>query len=674
MTQDVKDELNKKDGPLSNFHQTLLDESKALVKLSRSKMSTYYSKWDLFDQVYRGERMLDEKDVQAAAKDEPVKMVVPHTFAQVMTFSSFLFLLFTQNRTFFELTPTGAEDHGQKHEDMEAVLENNLRYNQWNSLLFQQLLDVSRFGLCINDCCWTKDVVHAYVEGQPQVGTFQNVQFQSYGQSEWQEFVKYEGNIVSSVSPYRFFPDPAFPITDFKRGRFCADEMEYSKEQLFKMQEAGEVAGIDDIPPFPANWDKLRGGDTRTAMDLNKTDNFLIGPTKANPTVLVTRMQRWLVPSKYEIGPNDKKLGPEEFPVLYHLWYANDSRVIRCEPAYYWHNEFSWNVGQFTPDMHHTVNRGLADLIYRLQDVITWHINARITDVRRNLRGRNIVDPSGIEMSTLDGDGDIYLRKSAAKSDVRRWVTPMQVNDVTGSHMTDAEVLGKIMEIVTGVNNNAMGQYNSGRRSAQESRTVTAGAAGRMKMHGQLIWDSAIAPLGRKALSNCRQSLSSETFGRIVGLDNDPQSAQMRYSQFKGTPAEVICGDDYFVFDSTLSSEKGFMAQSLQELLGVILQSDPVAAQRMAQGVDPVKIVEEIQYLRGSGNIKRFRYTPEEQQAIRAAQQQQFEAQQQSNKPKVNVSLSGKLTPEQEAEAASLTLGTPPRVGLPQQTSTNGQH
>jgi hypothetical protein len=63
--------------------------------------------------------------------------------------------------------------------------------------------------------------------------------------------------------------------------------------------------------------------------------------------------------------------------VLYHIWYANDNRVIRVEPAY-WHNEFGFTLAQFTPDMNQTVAMGLADLVYRLQDVITWLINARV--------------------------------------------------------------------------------------------------------------------------------------------------------------------------------------------------------------------------------------------------------------------------------------------------------
>ena len=88
----------------------------------------------------------------------------------------------------------------------------------------------------------------------------------------------------------------------------------------------------------------------------------------------------------------------------------------------------------------------------------------------------------------------------------------------------------------------------------------------------------------------------------------------------------------------------------------------------MAQEINPAKIVDEIQYLRGAGNIKRFRYTKEQQVAI----QQQNEAQRQTavameqakNKP--SVAFTGKLTPEHEAAAATLALGQPMRVGEPQ--------
>lgn len=669
MTQDTVDELNKQNP--SPFHTDILAHAMALVKMSRSKMSQNYSSWDLQDQVYRGERWMDEDDIKQAKREKPIKMVVPNTFAQCMTFASFLFLMFNQRspQPFYSLLPSGNEDYGDKEQDCENIIERDLRHNNWNILLFQHLLDVSRFGPAILECSWTRKLSRIYQPSEPAVSTYNNASVEVRGGSEWREYVKYEGNLVRAISPYRFFPDTRFPLVDFQKGEFCASEEEYSKSFLRELAAAGEVAGIDHIQGLPANLDQARGGPTRTAMGIvsDRTNSWLAGPSKSEGTVVVTKMQVWLVPSKYTFG-NDKKLGPEEFPVLYHLWYANDNRVIRCEPAYWWHNEFGYSVSQFTPDMHHTVTLGLADLIYRLQDVISWHINARITDVRRNMRGRLIIDPTAVDTTDLNDDGDVYLRKGMGKGGIDRFIKQLDQRDITGGHMVDADLLSKIMEVVTGVNGNAMGQYNSGRRSAQEARVVTAGAAGRMKMHGHLIWAGGIGPMGKQMLSNSRQSLSQEMFMRALGRPDQAdqaavQAAATRYSVFKGTPEEIVTGDDYFTFDATLASEKGFTAQSLQELLVAIISSNPLAAEKLTSAIDPAKLMKEIQYLRGSGNINRFKYSSQEQQEIQLEQQQRYQMEHQPPPPKPpSMSLTGKMSQSQEDAAAELA-GIPGKRG-----------
>lgn len=631
MTPDVTTVLNS-DKPLTPQYNALLDHVKNLVKMSRSRMSRHYLDWDHQDLIYRGERYLDLDDREQARKGKPTKMVVPNTYAQVHTFSSFLFLMFHQNDKFFELNPTGDEDFGQKRDDQELSLERDLRKSQWKRLLFQHLKDLAVFGPSILECSWVRKTTRAHITAAPVMVQHAGVTVPIRPDSEWTEFIKFEGNEVKAVSPYRWFPDTRHPLVDFQRGEFCASEEEYGIGQLRDMQEAGEVAGIDNIKPFGRNGmtSDARGGDTRTTMDFSVgkgATNWLMGPSNSQKTALVTKCQVRIVPAKFDIT-SEKKLGPEEHQVLYHIWYANDNTLIKCEPAFAWHDQFSWTCAHFTPDMHRTVNLGLADLIYRLQDVITWHINSRITDVRRNMRGRNIIDPAGIETKTLDGEGDIFLRKSASKSGVDRWIKQLPVTDVTAGHLTDADTLGKIMEVITGVNGNAMGQYNSGRRSAQEARVVTAGAAGRMKMHGHLIWEGSLGPLAQMMMSNSRQSLSFESFSRLVGkMTDDPpamdpmtgqavpgltanQKLAQRYADFSGTPEEVICGDDFAVFDSTLASEKGFAAQSIQELIGVVLQSSPQAAMQLGQQFDVGKMIEETQRLRGDTNPKRFRYSP----------------------------------------------------------------
>lgn len=631
MTSDVVAMLNK-DGQPTKEYEALLTHCRNLVKMSRTRMSEYYSNWDYQDSIYRGERFLDQDDREQARKGKPTKMVVPNCYAQVHTFTSFLFLMFHQNDKFYELNPSGDEDFGAKRDNFELSLERDLRKSQWKRLLFQHLKDLSVFGPAILECSWVRKTTWANVTPEPVVVNYGGTQTIVRPDSEWAEYVKFEGNEIKAVSPYRFFPDTRHPLVDFQRGEFCASEEEYAIGQLRNMAEAGEVAGIDRIKSFGRNGLDItvRGGETRTSMDLSTgkgATNWLTGPSQSQKTALVTKVQVKIVPKKFFVD-GKKPLGPEEHEVLYHVWYANDNTLIKVEPAFAWHGQFSWTMAHFTPDMHRTVNLGLADLIYRLQDVITWHINSRITDVRRNMRGRNVIDPAGVETKSLDGEGDIFLRKSASKSGVDRWIKQLPVTDVTSGHMADADTLSKIMEVITGVNGNAMGQYNSGRRSAQEARVVTAGAAGRMKMHGHLIWESSLGPLAQMMLSNSRQSLSFESFQRLVGvIKDDPmmmdpatgmatpgmsgqQKLDQAYTEFKGTPEEVICADDYAIFDSTLSSEKGFAAQTLQELIGLILQTNPVAAQQLGQKYDVAKMVEEAQRLRGDTNPNRFLYTP----------------------------------------------------------------
>lgn len=627
MTEDVI-KLLEKENDDDPAHVAILFHVKNLVKMSRSAMSSNYSDWDNQDMIYRGERFLDVNDREQQRKDKPTKMIVPNTYAQVHTFASFLFLMFNQNETFFELNPSGDDDYGTKRMDCEKAMERDLRHSQWNRLLFQHLTDLGRFGPAILETSWVKKTSMCFVSPGPVMQVPNVAMLPVQLGPEWREFTKFEGNEIKAVSPYRFFPDTRFPTVEFQKGEFCASEEEYSIGSLKDMEKSGEVAGIEWIKPFGRNGLSVdaRGGETRTVMGASTgrgATNWLVGPSQSQKTALVTKVQVRLIPHDFKID-GEERLGPEEYQILYHVWYANDNRIIKLEPAYAWHDKFSWTMSHFTPDMNRTVNRGLADLIYRLQDVITWHINSRITDVRRNMRGRNVVDPAGIDMKSLDGDGDIIMRKSASKSGVDRWVKQLPVQDVTSGHMQDADLLAKMMEVVTGVNGNAMGQYNSGRRSAQEARVVTAGAAGRMKMHGHLIWETGLGPLGQMMLSNSRQSLSFDSFARLIGKQNDdaPQldpatgvpiamgmtgdaKVAQRFSDFQGTPEEVICGDDYMVFDSTLASEKGFMAQSLGDLLNVLLSNPQAAAQF---DIDPKAVLDEQQELRNGSNTSRFSF------------------------------------------------------------------
>lgn len=575
----------------------LRDLVKGHVRRSRSSMAKRYKKWDDHNDVYMGVRPLDKEDLEAAEHGEPEKMVVPMSFAQVQTFVAFAFLLFTQNRRFFEFVATGAEDYDIVN-DAEELLERDLRRNHWNSMLYQLLLDTARFGVGVVKHWWSVEKQRAPVNIQPSEQSANGFTFQQAGETSTQEFTKFEGNRLVSISPYNFFPDTRFPLSEWRKGAFVADETEWHLTQLQEWERDGLVAGVKYVDDMSQDDWKKRDGNTR----LDAFGGYMKkhNRSKSDKIICVTECQLKIVPKDYG-------LGEEEYPVAYLVQLANDDRVIRAEPLGYLHDEWTYDVSQFSPDMHQKIGESLADIISSLQDVVSYLINSRLMSVRRSLDNNLIIDPSGVDMATVESRSPwILMKKGSPRLGVDKFVRQLNFVDTTSNHLADADLIMKIMQTVTGVNENSMGQFSGGRRSATEARAANSGAASRMKVTATLVWSDCIAPLGRKMQTNLRQGISLESFIKVLG-----ETAVERYEKFHpNNPAALVGVEDHFVFDGTLQSEKGFIAQSLQELVSAMM-SNPAVMQIMP--IDVSKLLEEILQLRGVDNIERFRLPPQPQ-------------------------------------------------------------
>lgn len=628
MPLSVNDQLAIKE--LTPFHEKMLDHVVGLAKMSRDSMGTNYDRWDTANLVYKGLRRPDKEDRENFKDGKPIKLVFPLNYAQIHTWVSFLFLLCTQNRNFFELTPTGAEDFLERP-DGEQVLEADVQRNIWPYVLFQFLLDVARFGLGVLETCWVEEYAYFLPSQVPTPATTDMFADQAvsgaYGSEmpqtdddgEPTKILRYEGNHVGNISPYRWFPDPRVTITDFQKGDFCGHEEDISRTELKRLEYTDEVFGIEFLSDQTNEWLSERGN-TRIGY-MRDSEVAAAGPrhgglgNKANAPAqtlgidIITKMQVKIIPHEFELEPEGEKLGKQKWPVLYYVWVVNDQRIVKFAPTDTLHGKFGYTESEFTADMHSEVSAGMGEVTEKLQYIISWFFNSHIKGVDRVNKNQIIADPEGVDVDAIgSNDSIIKLRRGASKTGVDRWVKQLQVADATAGHMGDVDIITKFVQMITGVNDNAMGQYNSGRRSATEARAVTSGAAGRMKTNGSVIWATGFAPLGQMMLTNSRAGMSWEMFTRICGKPNPLDvvgimKMQERYKNFKGTIEDLVGGMDYFVWDATLNSEKGFIAQSLQELLQVML-TNPAVAQIV--DIDTKALFDEMMFLRGVPNIERF--------------------------------------------------------------------
>ena len=70
---------------------------------------------------------------------------------------------------------------------------------------------------------------------------------------------------------------------------------------------------------------------------------------------------------------------------------------------------------------HEFINLGLAGMMSKLQTTLDWFFNSRVESVSRTIDNQLVVDPLGVDMSTIvNRSRVILLKKGAARTGVAR--------------------------------------------------------------------------------------------------------------------------------------------------------------------------------------------------------------------------------------------------------------
>ena len=112
--------------------------------------------------------------------------------------------------------------------------------------------------------------------------------------TEWA--TAFEGNRITNISPYRFFPDVRLPLTRFQEGEFCASEDLYSVSQLKQWEQEGLVAGIDHIKPLGKDIAQDRGYRWDSGLDPGGAltqGAGIKGDGQTKKTVIITECQTY---------------------------------------------------------------------------------------------------------------------------------------------------------------------------------------------------------------------------------------------------------------------------------------------------------------------------------------------------------------------------------------------
>jgi hypothetical protein len=587
--------------PQSELHNTVLQYLLRRLNYSERTMTQFYSRWNASERKIQAYINLPDYENQLKQMNKTgtppavVSITVPYSFATIWTIVTYLTHTFCGQKPIFQVSAY-KEESIEATSYMETILQYNSDHTRLILRLIQWFLDAETYGVGVIRCLWDTEKANRTVWTNTPIGGQVMPGSVKRGLRQRQEKTVFEGNKVTSIDPFMFFPDPRVPMSEVnKRGEFVFWRSFEGKHVLLKAQAAGEIKWVDNIGNMPQGvWGEISGKSVRSLLAEGQS-------SPGDPQLRDIRATPYyqLDQGSIEIVPSELGLGESDVPEKWIFTIGNKSQIIQAEPLDYDHGRHPVAVIEPSSFGYAFGQPGTLDFLGPIQDTLSWFINSHIHNVRTALNNMFVVDPSMVEMQDLKNPSPgkiIRLKRAAYGQDVKSVLTQLQVQDVTSRHIESMQVFQRIGDIFAAVGDNLKGiQEEGGRKTATEIRTSGEAGASRLAARARFISAQGMVDLAEQMSLNIQQLMTQDFYLQVVG---------QKGTEFPITISpQMVAGDFYFpVNDGTLPIDKTALLGIWKEIWMQIVQN-PMLAQKYDEG----KLFEYIAEIGGAKNISAFR-------------------------------------------------------------------
>lgn len=595
-------------------HAKLLQHVNQRIRFSKSKMENFYPRWrsaELLLQAY-----IELKDYDQLLKDAndarggpgvAVEINVPFAWAQINTIVTYLYHMLGGRNPIFSVGSYRPEQVVRaKH--MEMLLQYGADYTKFLRTLYFFLMDGETYGLAVLRTMWTRETKKKFVLVPPSplaldIGKEFGLSMEP--EKVEQSYVSFEGNDVSNIDPFMFFPDPRFPMHEVNvKGEWVAWRAFQGKHTLKKAEASGQLKWIDRIGSPP----------TKDGAESESLRGIRAGGQGSNDQSGYGDVQylHQIDQGTFEISPKDFGLGTSTVPEKWLITVANERQIIQCQRLDLPSDKHPVEVAEPNSVGYSFGQLGTVDILGPMQELMSWFLNSHIYNVRAALNNQFVFDPTKIEERDLlnPKPGKLIRMKNSAfgLADPKSAIFQLPVMDVTRSHISDFQLFGRMASDMTGATDNVRGlQDAGGRKTATEIRTSSEAATSRLASKGKLYSSMALTGLAQQQTLNYQALLSQEMELAVLGKDAQMNSVRI-------TP-DSIQGDFYFpVHDGTMPMDKIGLLDVWKEIFMAVLQ-DP----ELRTHYDVTAMFDWIAQLGGAQNISSFKLNVVSQDAQAAA-------------------------------------------------------
>lgn len=591
-------------------HRDLKDAVWARYKMSQDRMSTFHTQWKESEELMQSYIPETENDairrgLRESGKPQYTTLVVPQTYAMVMTAHTYLVNVFLSRDPVFQFAARHGEPQMQVMA-MEALISYQVLVGRLLAPLFIWLLDPLKYGFGAMGMYWDEEMVQSsqIIEvpkmylGMPIPGTKQKKRVV-------RTIPSYQGNKLYNIRPYDFYPDPRVPLCRLQEGEFCAVTQEVAWTQILRGEAKGKYINIKALKTLAARTaDKESNyeGSSQNEMPGENTD--ILAPIDLKDVGYVTLIHMYI-----DLVPSDWGLGVKKTPEKWIFTLANREVLIEAKPAGELHGRFPFFVEEYEVNGYELASRGMTTIGKPLNDVLTWLINTHFHSVRKTLNDQLVYDPSRIVTKDLTDPNPgrlIRLRPGAYGTNPADAIVQLQTADVTQGHLRDAQLVMEMMQRMLGVNDSLMGaQTGSSRKTATEIRTSSSFSINRLKTTAEYQSASAWEMLSQTMVQNTQQFYSNDQIYKVAG------DALSGVKTMQVTPDMITGFYDFVPVDGTMPVDKFALANLWKEIMAGVAKIPG-----LMQQYDIGKIFSYTAKLSGARNIDQFKIQVMPDQAV----------------------------------------------------------
>lgn len=539
-----------------------------------------------------------------AGKPQFVTLEVPYSFAMLMSFHTYLCSVFLSRTPVLQYTGR----HGQTEQQIqavEAVQDYQTQVGGHMLVYFIWLLDMAKYGVGIVGSYWDEEYIQtSTIEEIPRTYLGIPVPGQTQKKRTTRRVKGFEGNRLFNVRPQDFIFDSRVSLSSFQDGEFCGRYVDLSWNTVKTRETYDQYYNINVLRRKHLARQRSHANGT-SARDTGSSQlelpDAITGDDAGIQEDLMSPGFTSGVELQVRLIPKDWGLGPSDYPEMWNFTLAEDDVIIESSPADNLHGKFPYSILEYEIEGYALQKRSMLEILDPLQQSMTWLINTHFYNVRNVLNGQYVIDTSRITMKDFQSEGGgrlIRAKPLAYGTDLRQAIHQLQTADVTQTHLRDMQLIGDLMQRVSGVTDNIMGVVGAGgRKTATEVRGANAFGASRLKIQAEFGSAQGFAPLAQMLLANTQQYYTGEEKFKIAG------DLLMEGQEFIQVSPEMIAGAyDFTAVDGSQPVDRFAQVTMWTQLLAQLKNMPQVGAQ-----YDIARIFAWLAQLGGLKNIQRFK-------------------------------------------------------------------